>query len=263
MLYLSGGLLIRWVDDYLYLNSNMEMIKEFEINLSIALDKYHSVVAPNKTKCILNHGDQIVDNFHWCGIEVDINTMNVSSSFEKYNDIDFGDSISKIISLKKFFTCLVLTCSSKAHALFLDDQINSYDIIKSNIHKVIGLVIEKLVFYLKYSKLNFCNYFDPKMSLKINHNKLMMNIFLKKLCKYFIVSFTAKYNKLHAIKNLNFIKDIKQITKDSFNKHLRLSKMPQLEHLNHILLRFTTFYTDLSHLMTIHNDSYSWMSYTV
>ncbi|XP_036262407.1 telomerase reverse transcriptase [Molothrus ater] len=151
--WLSGikqdGVLIRLIDDFLLLTPHLMKARTFLRTLATGIPEYGLLINPNKTVVNFPVDDipgcskfkQLPDCrlIPWCGLLLDIKTLEVYCDYSSYtctsirSSLSFNSSITAGKNMKyKLSAVLKLKC----HSLFLDLQINSLRTVLINIYKI-------------------------------------------------------------------------------------------------------------------------------
>ncbi|KFP74663.1 Telomerase reverse transcriptase, partial [Acanthisitta chloris] len=145
----QDGVLIRLIDDFLLLTPHLMQARTFLRTLATGIPEYGFSINPNKT--VVNfHVDDIpgCSKFKqlpdcrlipWCGLLLDIKTLEVYCDYSSY----FYTSIRSSLSFNSSTTAgknmkykLIAVLKLKCHGLFLDRQINSLRTVLINIYKI-------------------------------------------------------------------------------------------------------------------------------
>ncbi|XP_037984065.1 telomerase reverse transcriptase [Motacilla alba alba] len=151
--WLSGinqdGVLIRLIDDFLLLTPHLVKARTFLRTLTTGIPEYGLLINPNKTVVNFPVDDipgcskfkQLPDCrlIPWCGLLLDIKTLEVYCDYSSYtctsirSSLSFNSSVTAGKNMKyKLSAVLKLKC----HGLFLDLQINSLRTVLINIYKI-------------------------------------------------------------------------------------------------------------------------------
>ncbi|KFQ17696.1 Telomerase reverse transcriptase, partial [Merops nubicus] len=145
----EDGVLIRLIDDFLLVTPHLMQARTFLRTLATGIPEYGFLINPNKTVVNFPVDDipgcskfkQLPDCrlIPWCGLLLDIQTLEVYCDYSSYtctsirSSLSFNSSRTAGKNMKyKLITVLKLKC----HCLFLDLQINSLRTVLINIYKI-------------------------------------------------------------------------------------------------------------------------------
>ncbi|KFV57467.1 Telomerase reverse transcriptase, partial [Tyto alba] len=145
----QDGVLIRLIDDFLLVTPHLMQARTFLRTLAMGIPEYGFLINPNKTVVNFPVDDipgcskfkQLPDCrlIPWCGLLLDIQTLEVYCDYSSYtctsirSSLSFNSSRTAGKNMKyKLITVLKLKC----HCLFLDLQINSLRTVFINIYKI-------------------------------------------------------------------------------------------------------------------------------
>ncbi|XP_049686139.1 telomerase reverse transcriptase isoform X1 [Accipiter gentilis] len=145
----QDGVLIRLIDDFLLVTPHLKQARTFLRTLATGIPEYGFLINPNKTVVNFPVDDipgcskfkQLPDCrlIPWCGLLLDIQTLEVYCDYSSYtctsirSSLSFNSSRTAGKNMKyKLITVLKLKC----HCLFLDLQINSLRTVFINIYKI-------------------------------------------------------------------------------------------------------------------------------
>ncbi|KAM7124532.1 telomerase reverse transcriptase isoform 2-T2 [Ciconia maguari] len=145
----QDGVLIRLIDDFLLVTPHLMQARIFLRTLATGIPEYGFLINPNKTVVNFPVDDipgcskfkQLPDCrlIPWCGLLLDIQTLEVYCDYSSYtctsirSSLSFNSSRTAGKNMKyKLITVLKLKC----HCLFLDLQINSLRTVFINIYKI-------------------------------------------------------------------------------------------------------------------------------
>ncbi|XP_064908971.1 telomerase reverse transcriptase isoform X1 [Columba livia] len=145
----QDGVLIRLIDDFLLVTPHLMQARTFLRTLATGIPEYGFLINPHKTVVNFPVDDipgcskfkQLPDCrlVPWCGLLLDIQTLEVYCDYSSYtrssirSSLSFNSSRTAGKSMKyKLTTVLKLKC----HCLFLDLQINSLRTVFINIYKI-------------------------------------------------------------------------------------------------------------------------------
>ncbi|XP_009328749.1 PREDICTED: telomerase reverse transcriptase [Pygoscelis adeliae] len=145
----QDGVLIRLIDDFLLVTPHLMQARTFLRTLATGIPEYGFLINPNKTVVNFPVDDipgcskfkQLPDCrlIPWCGLLLDIQTLEVYCDYSSYtctsirSSLSFNSSRTAGKNMKyKLITVLKLKC----HCLFLDLQINSLRTVFINIYKI-------------------------------------------------------------------------------------------------------------------------------
>ncbi|XP_010132433.1 PREDICTED: telomerase reverse transcriptase-like, partial [Buceros rhinoceros silvestris] len=145
----QDGVLIRLIDDFLLVTPHLMQARAFLRTLATGIPEYGFLINPNKTVVNFPVDDipgcskfkQLPDCrlIPWCGLLLDIQTLEVYCDYSSYtctsirSSLSFNSSRTAGKNMKyKLITVLKLKC----HCLFIDLQINSLRTVFINIYKI-------------------------------------------------------------------------------------------------------------------------------
>ncbi|XP_009888371.1 PREDICTED: telomerase reverse transcriptase [Charadrius vociferus] len=145
----QDGVLIRLIDDFLLITPHLSQARTFLRTLATGIPEYGFLINPNKTVVNFPVDDipgcskfkQLPDChlIPWCGLLLDIQTLEVYCDYSSYtctsirSSLSFNSSRTAGKNMKyKLITVLKLKC----HCLFLDLQINSLRTVFINVYKI-------------------------------------------------------------------------------------------------------------------------------
>eukprot|EP01125_Pyxidicula_operculata_P008548 TRINITY_DN2861_c0_g1_i1.p1 TRINITY_DN2861_c0_g1~~TRINITY_DN2861_c0_g1_i1.p1 ORF type:complete len:926 (-),score=132.29 TRINITY_DN2861_c0_g1_i1:1383-3878(-) len=175
---------IRFVDDTLYITTNLDKAKDFVLSMHEGFPDYGFVVNSDKTvtnfkmdiesinlkPCKKEVFDGIEKEYmSWCGWMIDTGTLDIMSDFERYKGKRISDSmtISNYTSNQgKLLSSKILTyCLQKYHPLLFNTNLNSDQTVCQNVFNSICFATIKYVAHCK--KL-----FDVSKNVKFHINLL-------------------------------------------------------------------------------------------
>ncbi|XP_032937697.1 telomerase reverse transcriptase [Catharus ustulatus] len=145
----QDGVLIRLIDDFLLLTPHLMKARTFLRTLTSDIPEYGLLINPNKTVVNFPVDDipgcskfkQLPDCrlIPWCGLLLDIKTLEVYCDYSSYSCTSIRSSLSfnsNITAGKNMKYKLSAVLKLKCHSLFLDLQINSLRTVLINIYKI-------------------------------------------------------------------------------------------------------------------------------
>ncbi|KAM6319031.1 telomerase reverse transcriptase [Aegotheles albertisi] len=145
----QDGVLIRLIDDFLLVTPHLMQARTFLRTLATGIPEYGFLINPNKTVVNFPVDDipgcskfkQLPDCrlIPWCGLLLDIQTLEVFCDYSSYTCTSIRSSLSFNSSRaagKKMKYKLITVLKLKCHCLFLDLQINSLRTVFINIYKI-------------------------------------------------------------------------------------------------------------------------------
>ncbi|TRZ25666.1 hypothetical protein HGM15179_001477 [Zosterops borbonicus] len=148
----KDGVLIRLIDDFLLLTPHLMEARTFLRTLTTGIPEYGLLINPNKTVVNFPVDDipgcsefkQLPDCrlLPWCGLLLDIKTLEVYCDYSSYTCTSIRSSLSfnsTKAAGKNMRYKLSAVLKLKCHGLFLDLQINSLRTVLINIYKIFFL----------------------------------------------------------------------------------------------------------------------------
>ncbi|XP_027575177.1 telomerase reverse transcriptase isoform X3 [Pipra filicauda] len=145
----QDGVLIRLIDDFLLVTPHLLQAKTFLRTLATGIPEYGFLINPNKTVVNFPVDDipgcpkfkQLPDCrlIPWCGLLLDIQTLEVYCDYSSYSCTSIRSSLSFNSSRtagKNMKYKLIAVLKLKCHCLFLDLQINSLRTVLINVYKI-------------------------------------------------------------------------------------------------------------------------------
>ncbi|NXB53198.1 TERT transcriptase, partial [Leucopsar rothschildi] len=145
----QDGVLLRLIDDFLLLTPHIMKARTFLRTLTSGIPEYGLLINPNKTVVNFPVDDipgcskfkQLPDCrlIPWCGLLLDIKTLEVYCDYSSYTCTSIRSSLSfnsNIAAGKNMKHKLSAVLKLKCHSLFLDLQINSLRTVLINIYKI-------------------------------------------------------------------------------------------------------------------------------
>ncbi|KFZ47663.1 Telomerase reverse transcriptase, partial [Antrostomus carolinensis] len=145
----QDGVLIRLIDDFLLVTPHLMQARTFLRTLATGIPEYGFLINPNKTVVNFPVDDipgcskfkQLPDCrlIPWCGLLLDIQTLEVYCDYSSYTCTSIRSSLSFNSSRtagKNMKYKLIAVLKLKCHCLFLDLQINSLRTVFINIYKI-------------------------------------------------------------------------------------------------------------------------------
>ncbi|KAM6088029.1 telomerase reverse transcriptase [Chlamydotis macqueenii] len=145
----QDGVLIRLIDDFLLVTPHLMQARTFLRTLATGIPEYGFLINPNKTVVNFPVDDipgcskfkQLPDCrlIPWCGLLLDIQTLEVYCDYSSYTCTSIRSSLSFNSSRtagKNMKYKLISVLKLKCHCLFLDLQINSLRTVLINIYKI-------------------------------------------------------------------------------------------------------------------------------
>ncbi|KAM9575855.1 telomerase reverse transcriptase [Guaruba guarouba] len=145
----QDGVLIRLIDDFLLVTPHLTKARNFLRTLATGIPEYGFLINPNKTVMNFRVDDipecskfkQLPDCrvIPWCGLLIDIQTLEVYCDYSSYSYTSIRSSLSFNSSRtagKNMKYKLIAVLKLKCHRLFLDLQINTLKTVLINIYKI-------------------------------------------------------------------------------------------------------------------------------
>ncbi|XP_027535502.1 telomerase reverse transcriptase isoform X5 [Neopelma chrysocephalum] len=145
----QDGVLIRLIDDFLLVTPHLLQARTFLRTLATGIPEYGFLINPNKT--VVNFPVDDIPGcskfkqlpncrlIPWCGLLLDIQTLEVYCDYSSYTFTSIRSSLSFNSSRtagKNMKYKLIAVLKLKCHSLFLDLQINSLRTVLINIYKI-------------------------------------------------------------------------------------------------------------------------------
>ncbi|XP_030300906.1 telomerase reverse transcriptase [Calypte anna] len=145
----QDGVLIRLIDDFLLVTPHLMQARYFLRTLATGIPEYGFLINPNKT--VVNFPVDDIPGcskfkqlpecrlIPWCGLLLDIQTLEVYCDYSSYTCTSIRSSLSFNSSRtagKNMRYKLITVLKLKCHCLFLDLQINSLRTVLINIYKI-------------------------------------------------------------------------------------------------------------------------------
>ncbi|XP_064006118.1 telomerase reverse transcriptase [Pogoniulus pusillus] len=145
----QDGVLIRLIDDFLLVTPHLTQARTFLRTLAMGIADYGFSINPQKTVVNFPVDDiqgcskfkQVPDDhcILWCGLSLDIRTLEVSCDYSSYSRTSIRASLSFNASTtagKNMKYKLITVLKLKCHGLLLDLQINSLQTVLLNVYKI-------------------------------------------------------------------------------------------------------------------------------
>ncbi|XP_010190451.1 PREDICTED: telomerase reverse transcriptase, partial [Mesitornis unicolor] len=145
----QDGVLIRLIDDFLLVTPHLMQARTFLRTLAAGIPEYGFLINPNKT--VVNFPVDDIPGCSkikqlpecrlvpWCGLLLDIQTLEVYCDYSSYTSTSIRSSLSFNSSRtagENMKYKLIVVLKLKCHCLFLDLQINSLRTVCINIYKI-------------------------------------------------------------------------------------------------------------------------------
>ncbi|KAG2387389.1 hypothetical protein C9374_001721 [Naegleria lovaniensis] len=151
----SIGVLLRLIDDFLYITNNKNAAQYFLERMHTGNPEYGIKINPKKTKVNFETSVKLTSltlcEYHaehlirWCGFNIDTQTLNITVDYSRYWDCHLKDKISRDCRTPGFNLCRKLkqTISWKCTPLVIDGTINSRFTCYLNVYQLFLFVAMK------------------------------------------------------------------------------------------------------------------------
>ena len=155
LLVSSIGVLLRLIDDFLYVTNNKNAAQYFLETMHAGNPEYGIRINPKKTKVNYETSVKVTSltkcEYHaerlirWCGFNIDTQTLNITVDYSRYWDCHLKDKISRDCRTPGFNLCRKLkqTISWKCTPLVIDGTVNSRFTCYLNIYQLFLFVAMK------------------------------------------------------------------------------------------------------------------------
>ncbi|CAO3643251.1 unnamed protein product [Cunninghamella blakesleeana] len=140
----QNGLLLRYVDDFLYISTNRDFVERFDTTMSNGLPKYGCYIN-NKKKT--NNLHEITSEFSWCGIRLSTENLDIFNDYSYYSHQGIKDSLTVETSDYKNAIISKSIRDINMEIQLLDVSTNTYNAMLRNIYEGCLLVGFKLSAY--------------------------------------------------------------------------------------------------------------------
>ncbi|CAD5119396.1 DgyrCDS8011 [Dimorphilus gyrociliatus] len=150
-------LLMRQIDDFLFISPSPERTLKFYNILKQGFPKYNCFINKEKlvTNCFLIKDLPLQDNISFCGYIFNTVTLGVDVSLEGYTGIDISDTITRCYSSKRGLNLkaqILKFLRVKSRRIFFDNRINDEFHIVRNIHLLFTIIAMRLKCSMKVFK---------------------------------------------------------------------------------------------------------------
>eukprot|EP00002_Diphylleia_rotans_P013527 TRINITY_DN2642_c0_g1_i7.p1 TRINITY_DN2642_c0_g1~~TRINITY_DN2642_c0_g1_i7.p1 ORF type:complete len:995 (-),score=114.28 TRINITY_DN2642_c0_g1_i7:1204-4188(-) len=159
----DGSLLVRYIDDSLYMSTSKENCLEFvkimseahvshsiTINCSKTVSNFEIDGHPDSTKSIVKRNGLTL--FPWCGLLIETSTGQVFADYERYANTDVRNSLSvEFIQHPGLYlrSRLMRFMLPKIHPIFVDEKFNSHETACYNVFEAFTMTSMKFCAYVK------------------------------------------------------------------------------------------------------------------
>ncbi|CEH16267.1 telomerase reverse transcriptase [Ceraceosorus bombacis] len=159
-----GCLLIRYVDDFLFISTSKRRATHFFHTMERGYPDYGSSISPDKTLAnfdlsVSGTGAFVprthTDFFPWCGILINSKILSVRTDLSRYAAMQIGDTLTVEQGRRPGITLAQKTkqaLKSRAHIIYNDTDLNPHVVVHQNIYEGFLVAAMKLVAYLKTLK---------------------------------------------------------------------------------------------------------------
>ncbi|CAG8439136.1 12769_t:CDS:10 [Funneliformis mosseae] len=156
----NDGVLLHYIDDFLYISTNKEDVIKFITTMHKGQPEYRCII--NKNKSMVNFdleiSDEIIkkaDNFDfpWCGLLLNTRTLNIKADYSRYLNTHISNILNMTIkkgSHGEFLKHKMLeSVTTKCHHIFYDASLNTKENILLNIYQNFLMAAMKFHNYVK------------------------------------------------------------------------------------------------------------------
>jgi len=156
-------LLLRLIDDYLFITTDLGKAKRFLGMMVEGHPEYGCFISKEKTLTNfdydpnMNITDPHQRSFPWCGYMIDMTDLSVSADYSRYNDTYLRDSLTVERGRRPgvtFVHKMMQLTKAKSHIIFCDSGLNSPHVVHLNVYQNFLLSAMKMHHYLREWGLN-------------------------------------------------------------------------------------------------------------
>ncbi|CAO3611635.1 unnamed protein product [Mucor hiemalis] len=157
----TEGVLFSYVDDYLYITTNVNKANWFKNTILYELPKFAQALSINKEKTCSNLTEDFED-FTWLGYRINCQTLDVSLH-QPENLANMKDSITTQYILnpgQAFYTSCMRDIKSKMYPILMDTTFNSKETVSKNLYdnfRAAAIKLESRTANIAQSELGFIN----------------------------------------------------------------------------------------------------------
>ncbi|CAH1795109.1 unnamed protein product [Owenia fusiformis] len=143
-----GELLLRQVDDFLYVTPELSKAQQFLDSMTKGFADYNCYM--NSAKTSTNIGS-VRGHISWCGLNLNTESLEVTIDFTRYNNVSLSDTITVDLSNKPGESLkrkLLFGMKTRCHMLLLDQRVNSLRTGLQTIYHIFTLTACKFHFYI-------------------------------------------------------------------------------------------------------------------
>ncbi|THH09180.1 hypothetical protein EW146_g8757 [Bondarzewia mesenterica] len=155
----QGSVLLRLIDDYLFITTDISKAKHFLDVMSQGHPQYGCFISREKTLTNFDYDPQIMNvtaphqkSFPWCGFLINMTDLSVSGDYARYHDSYVVDSLTVDRGRRAgaaFVHKMLQLAKAKSHIIYCDTDLNSERVVYFNVYQNFLLVAMKMHHYLK------------------------------------------------------------------------------------------------------------------
>lgn len=153
------SLLLRWIDDYLYVTTSLEKAKQFLDVMCEGHPEYGCIISKQKTLTNFEHDSIQAANiternrkrFPWCGLLIKMSNLSVMADYSRYSGHDLEYSLT--VDRKRrpgvtFTRKMLLIAKARSHMIYTDTQLNGLHTAYVNVYQSFIITALKMHHYI-------------------------------------------------------------------------------------------------------------------
>lgn len=163
------SLLLRCIDDYLYVTTSLEKAKHFLDIMNKGHPEYGCIISKGKTMSNFEHESVEAANiteptqkyFPWCGLLIDMSNLSVRVDYSRYreNDLKYSLTVHKGRHPGRMFRHKMLQLAkARSHMIYMDTDLNGPHTVYVNVYQNFIVSAMKMHCYLMAWGINIAKY---------------------------------------------------------------------------------------------------------
>ncbi|XP_013380608.1 telomerase reverse transcriptase [Lingula anatina] len=149
----EGELLMRHVDDFLFVTPHLENARAFLKRLSDGIKEFNCFINKSKTLASFESDDIIpvcsAALFPWCGLCLHMATLEVMVDYSRYNGLNLRDTMTMECGVRALRETLAFSLKQRCHGIFLDIQLNSLPTVLLSTYKMFLMTARRFHCFMK------------------------------------------------------------------------------------------------------------------
>ncbi|KAJ3515494.1 hypothetical protein NLJ89_g1720 [Agrocybe chaxingu] len=152
------SILLRLIDDYLYVTTSLEKARGFLDVMNKGHPEYGCFISQDKTLTNFSYGDllNVIDPSHhafpWCGYTIDTRNLSIRVDYMRYR----GSGIRSTLTIDRgrrpgiaFSYKMLQLAKAKSHAIFSDSDLNTEHVVYLNLYQNLLMTAVKMHEYIR------------------------------------------------------------------------------------------------------------------